>query len=378
MGLQRIQINPKILRWVIERRGLDVNEYCKTDEKYDAWLKGEQSPTFSQAEKFAKSNYIPMGYLFLQEPIVESMPIPFFRSTKKKIIDLNVMDAVKILQERQNWLSEYLQSEKMGGLDFVGSVRTSMNIASVANYMHSLLDLSPDWAFALPTVENAIKMLTERIENIGCVITFSSTVGFSNKRNIDVNDCRGFCLVNKDVPFIFVNSKDAKQAQLFTLAHEFAHILLGYSAGTGTVEDLEISAKEIYCDNLAALFLTPADLFTEMWIKIGENIEKLVKKFKVSRWVVARRAKDLGLMTEERYWCLIGEWKENPVPEKKATTGKVDFAIRAVRNNGRLFLIHVNNALNSQKILYREAYRLTGIKGDTFTNVMKSKYFLGV
>ena len=49
MGLQRIQINPKILRWVIERRGLDVNEYCKTDEKYDAWLKGEQSPTFIQA-----------------------------------------------------------------------------------------------------------------------------------------------------------------------------------------------------------------------------------------------------------------------------------------------------------------------------------------
>lgn len=378
MGVQRIHINPKILSWVIERRGLNVSEYCKKDERFEMWLNGEQDPTFSQAEKFAKSNYIPMGYLFLQEPIAESIPIPFFRSSKKKMVNLNVMDAVKILVERQAWLAGYLKSENMGGLNFVGAVNTSMNIASVANEMHELLGLSQNWAFALSKVDNAIKILTERLENIGCVVAFSSTVGFNNSRGIDVNDCRGFCLVDKDAPFIFINSKDAKHAQLFTLAHEFAHILLGYSAGMGADEGLDLGAKEAYCDKLAAVFLAPADLFMEMWKKTGGNIDKLVRMFKISRWVVARRAKELGVMSEEQYWGLVREWKENPITEKINKAGPVQFAIRAVRNNGRVFLIHLNNALSNQKILHRDAYRLTGMKGDTFTSVMKSKYFLGI
>ncbi|MBO4985127.1 MAG: hypothetical protein J6C87_05730 [Bacteroides sp.] len=102
MGIQRIHINPKIPSSGIERRGLDVNEYCKKDVKFEKWLKGEQNPTLSQAEKFAKSNYVPIGYLFFQEPLAETISIPFFRSAKKKMVNLNVMDTVKMLGERQN------------------------------------------------------------------------------------------------------------------------------------------------------------------------------------------------------------------------------------------------------------------------------------
>ena len=378
MSAQRLHIAPKILSWVIERRGLDVNEYCQKDEKFEKWLNGEQDPTFRQAEEFAKSNYVPMGYLYLEEPPVETMPIPFFRSMKRKVENLNVMDTVKILGERQSWLSGYLRSENLGGLAFVGSVNTSMGVGSVASRMHELLDLPQDWAFTLPTVDKAIKDLTDRLENIGCIVVFSSTVGFSNARSIDVNDCRGFCLVDKDAPFIFINSKDAKQAQLFTLAHEFAHILLGYSAGMGADEGMALSAKEAFCDRLAAVFLAPADLFMEMWKKTGGNIDTLVRRFKVSRWVVARRAHELGLMSDDAYWSVVNQWKAEPMSEPKRKSGPVPFAIRAVRNNGRVFLVHLNNALSSQKIMHRDAYRLTGMKGDTFHSVVKSNYFLGV
>lgn len=355
-----------------------MNEYCQKDEKFEKWLKGEQDPTFCQAEAFAKSNYVPMGYLYLDEPPVETMPIPFFRSKKRKIENLNVMDTVKILGERQTWLSGYLRSENLGGLSFVGSVNTSMGVGTVASRMHELLGLPQDWAFTLPTVDKAIKDLTDCLENIGCIVVFSSTVGFSNARSIDVNDCRGFCLVDKDAPFIFINSKDAKQAQLFTLAHEFAHILLGYSAGMGADEGMALGVKEAFCDRLAAVFLAPADLFMEMWKKTSGNIDVLVRRFKVSRWVVARRANELGLMSDDTYWSIVKQWKAEPIVEQKPKSGPVPFAIRAVRNNGRVFLVHLNNALSSQKIMHRDAYRLTGMKGDTFHSVVKSNYFLGV
>lgn len=378
MSAQRIHIEPQILRWIIERRGLDVDDYCLRNDKFEKWLNGEQDPTFRQAEEFAKSNYVPMGYLYLNEPLIETMPIPFFRSTKKKVENLNVMDTVKILAERQLWLSNYLRSENLGNLDFVGSIATNMNVGLVASKMHEILDLPMDWAFSLQTVDKAIKDLTERLEDVGCIVAFSSTVGFSNARSIDVNDCRGFCLVDQHAPFIFVNSKDAKQAQLFTLAHEFAHILLGYSAGMGSNEGMQLGVKEDYCDRLAAVFLAPADLFIGMWKKTTGNIEALVRKFKISRFVVARRAKELGLLKEDKYWDMINAWKAEPVVDVARKKGPVSFAVRAVRNTGRVFLVHVNNAVNNQKLLHREAYRLTGMKGDTFHSVVKSNYFLGV
>jgi Zn-dependent peptidase ImmA (M78 family) len=175
-----------------------------------------------------------------------------------------------------------------------------------------------------------------------------------------------------------VNSKDAKQAQLFTLAHEFAHILLGYSAGMGSNEGMQLGVKEDYCDRLAAVFLAPADLFIGMWKKTTGNIEALVRKFKISRFVVARRAKELGLLKEDKYWDMINAWKAEPVVDIARKKGPVSFAVRAVRNTGRVFLVHVNNAVNNQKLLHREAYRLTGLKGETFHSVVKSNYFLGV
>lgn len=378
MATQRIHIEPSILSWVIERKGLNVENYCKQNVKFAKWISGEAEPTFHQAEEFAKSNYVPLGYLLLPEPPKETMPIPFFRSSKKKVENLNVMDTVKMLGERQLWLSDYLKSENLGNLSFVGSVSTGTRISLAVDKMHQLLNLPDDWAFQYQKVEQALKCMTEQLEDIGCIVVFSSTVGFNSTRSIDVNDCRGFCLVDKDAPFIFVNSKDAKQAQLFTLAHEFAHILLGYSAGLGSNDDLKLSAKEEYCDKLAACFLVPEELFIERWNALRGDIDTLVRKFKVSRFVIARRANELGLMQNDQYWSLIDAWKEEPIREQIRKSGPVKFEIRAVRSNGHAFLVHVNNAVNSQKLLYRDAFRLTGMRGETYRSVIRSKYFMGI
>ena len=80
----------------------------------------------------------------------------------------------------------------------------------------------------------------------------------------------------------------------------------------------------------------------------------------------------------DKYWDMINAWKAEPVVDIARKKGPVSFAVRAVRNTGRVFLVHVNNAVNNQKLLHREAYRLTGMKGDTFHSVVKSNYFLGV
>jgi hypothetical protein len=47
------------------------------------WVRHGRSPTLRQLEQFARATHTPIGYVFLQEPPVESLPIPDFRATER-------------------------------------------------------------------------------------------------------------------------------------------------------------------------------------------------------------------------------------------------------------------------------------------------------
>ena len=113
----------------------------------------------------------------------------------------------------------------------------------------------------------------------------------------------------------------------------------------------------------------------EEWSKVGENYEVLAKRFKVSRFVIARRAKDIGFISEQHYYSIYRQWKnENTNIQTKQTGGGV-FIQTAIKKTSRTFLIHVNNAISSNRLLHMDAYRLTGLKGDSFHKIINSPQF---
>ncbi|WCK55308.1 ImmA/IrrE family metallo-endopeptidase [Aneurinibacillus sp. Ricciae_BoGa-3] len=77
---------------------------------------------------------------------------------------------------------------------------------------------------------SCLENVTSKIEDIRIMVIVNGVVGNNTRRKLDVNEFRGFVLVDNIVPFIFVNGSDGKAAQMFTLAHELAHIWYGYSA----------------------------------------------------------------------------------------------------------------------------------------------------
>lgn len=100
-----------MLTWAIDRAGYELQDFIAEVPKTKDWLEGTKKPTVKQLETFSKKVHLPFGYLFLNEPPTEKLPIPFFRSNGKQTekVSVNVYDTILLIQQRQDWLREYLQ-----------------------------------------------------------------------------------------------------------------------------------------------------------------------------------------------------------------------------------------------------------------------------
>ena len=74
-----VDVKPNLLLWAQKRSGQKIEQLYKRFPKLKAWEEGEKKTTLKQLEKFAKAVHVPVAYLFLDKPPVETMPIPDFR-----------------------------------------------------------------------------------------------------------------------------------------------------------------------------------------------------------------------------------------------------------------------------------------------------------
>lgn len=366
--INTVNISEGMLRWAYQRAGFEEEEAVEAFPLLANWLDGTKKPTMNQLQKFAGRFYVPFGFLFLQQAPTEELPFPMFRGEAgaSNRFDLNVYDTVMSVQSRQEWLEDYLTENEIDTCNIVGAVSLNTPIYEAVSKLRSALGLDARWAFSLKSPDAAVSLLAQYLEQIGIFVASNGIVGNNTHRPLKVSECRGFALVNDVAPYIFVNSADSKCAQLFTLIHEAAHIMLGQSAGHAGEDIVSHESTEVYCDKVAAEFLVPALTLREMW---NEDVNSLSRRFKVSEIVIARRAHDLGLLTDDEYRAFWLSYRQRPIQAKKAQGGW-SFYLTSVKRVGRTFAIHVRNAVNNRQLNYTEAYRLTGLYGRTYQQFM--------
>lgn len=370
-----IIIPPEKFAWAIDRAGYGVNDFLKKYPKFSNLFDDKNKPTLNQLSDFAKKVHIPFAYLLLPPKPNEALPFPFFRTLKNAAssnIPLVLVDIISSIQRRQDWVKDYLVDNGFDKLDYVGNFSIQTPIDVIVNDMRRTLNLPVNWGSKCATMENALNYLTKSIEDIGVFITFNSVFNNNNHRPIDIDLCRGFVLVDDYAPFMFINAADTKAAQIFTLIHELAHVWIGVSAGfdlngmTPANNDIEL-----LCDKVAAELLVPTNKFNEVW-KQQRDFKLLAKQFKVSPIVIARKALELQKITSDDFRTFYDGYVMEIQAILKKTEGG-NFHATQKKRLGLRFMKLVDEATKTNQLLYRDAYRLTGLQGQTYhTTISKN------
>lgn len=371
--MSRIAVKETVLQWAVNRSGRTFPALERKFPKIRQWGAGEDQPTLRQLESLAKATRTPLGFFFLSEPPEEQLPIPHFRTVRDQSSSRSspdLLETVQMMQRRQAWMREFLVEENEDRLPFVKCARPNQSPYEVAELIRRTLQFRQDWAETQTTWTDALRVMRDAMESVEILVTINGVVGNTTQRKLDPNEFRGFVLVDEYAPLVFVNGADGKAAQMFTLAHELAHVFYGSSAAFDLREMQPAEdPTEQACNRVAAEFLVPERALRSTWTSVrndAEPFQAIARQFKVSVLVAARRALDLDLIGVEEFRDFYRAYQEDERRVSSQRPPGGDFYATQNSRIGRRFGDAVVRAAKEGKLLYSEAYRLTGLYGKTF------------
>jgi Zn-dependent peptidase ImmA (M78 family) len=364
----RVDVKPQLLEWARLRSGIDVELWASRFPKYDAWLAGDVQPTLKQLESFAAKTYTPFGYLLLDHSPVEEIPIPDFRTVRSAAVvqpSADLLDTIYLCEQRQEWYRQHLVSNGENPLPFVGTVNVATPIDAAAHQISEALDWTADRRRRARTWSDALAELRDRAESAGVLVMINGVVGANTHRKLKPEEFRGFALADSFAPVVFINGADSKAAQVFTLAHEIAHIWLGESG----VSDLSMNVRgtdvERWCNAVAAELLVPMAEFEQAFdghgVRAGE-LDRLAELFRVSTLVILGRIRDLTHMSWDRFRVEFDRElaRIRGIVTERSGSGGNFYTTTPVRASKRFTAAVIMSALEGHTLL-RDAFRLVGV-----------------
>lgn len=363
----RVDVSRDLILWSKERSGVASDVLTRRFPSLEHWLNGSRQPTLKQLEKYALATNTPVGYFFLDTPPHESLPIPDFRTfagPSPARPSTELLDTIHHCQQRQEWYRRFTLAN--GGPSVDGrqplSIRTNPETAAAS--LTESLDFAPSsrgnsWA-------EALKLLAEAAEGQGILVMVNGVVGNNTHRRLDPNEFRGFALVDTIAPVVFVNGSDTKAAQMFTLAHELAHVLTGESGLDNPDPSAPVGRGiEKWCNDVAAEFLVPESDLTDVYERqsdVTDELDRLARRYRVSTLVTLRRLRDIGALDGLDYWSIYeAELARVMAIITKRSAGGNFYNTQPARVSKTFARAVIANTLEGQT-LYRDAFQMLGIK----------------
>lgn len=371
----QVSVNPAVMKWAKESAGLDAEGVARrlgvSVNTVKGWELGTKKPSLKILEKLASFYKRPLAVFFLPEPPQESpMPVDFrvLPEEQKRPLSKKTRLAIRRARRVQSLATELMKATSHEPVANIEKAYLTEDPEAVATRERDRFGISVERQISWKDKYTAFYRWREAIESLNIVVLQAS---------IPIKEARGFSLLDDLLPTIVVSTSDPVHARIFSLFHEYAHLLLGTSGicnPNEAYDDASTQEVERFCNYFAGAFLVPkyalqedndVRLITRQLEVDDRCLAKVSERFKVSKEVILRRMLIPRLISRQQYQSKLAEWQSREEPFKKAQkrpSGGVPTPKRCVLNNGRLFVSFVLEAKEQELITYNDLADYLSIK----------------
>ena len=367
-------INGEVLRWARESIGVAPEKAAKRAnvaiDIYKKWESGEDVPSMPRLRKLANLFKRPLP-VFLLPHLPKSPPLPKDFRKPAAIIKQPLGESSLMAVRKARWY-QTVAKELMDDLgqpvhSFEVPNLKSVPLVDIINDIRKLdIDMQVSWG----NNWEALKRWRMYLEEQGI---------FVFQFPMPVEEIRGFSLVREEhPPVIVISSQDSPHGRIFTLFHEYSHILLEESGLCIPSEAIDKGQQEVekLCNEFAGNFLVPTPHLKEsikesQFSKIEELIPDLSKEFIVSQFVILRRLYSVKKVDYKEYQRLFKELRKGV---KKVESAGGNFYKNQYAEKGKRFISLVVEAESGKKITLSRALDYLGIKTRHYDRIVDMLY----
>jgi Zn-dependent peptidase ImmA (M78 family) len=163
-----------------------------------------------------------------------------------------------------------------------------------------------------------------------------------------------------------MNGADSKAAQMFTLAHELAHVWLGATGVSDTqAGHVPEQQTERWCNQVAAELLMPLEDLRAAHPRnapISDEIQRLAREFKVSTLVALRRLFDAGFINRVALWQHYRDEQERLRTLKERSSSGGDFYRSLGARTSKRFARAIVSSTLEGFTSFPDAFRMLGMR----------------
>lgn len=357
-------VEPSLLTWARRSAGFTTEDAAKkaqiTTERLESWERGESRPTVNQLRNLARIYKRPLSVFYLPEPPKDFEALRDYRrlpdaTAPRESPELRA--EIRRALYRREVVLELAEDWEDAPSQLEASVSLSEHSEDVGTRVRDLLGASPEEQESWVDERAALSNWRSALEELGVLVFQAPGIG--------VDEMRGFSLTERPFPVIVVNVKDSPRGRIFSLMHEFTHILL-HDSGLCDFDEQEPRPPEMqrierFCNRVAASALIPKDdllaqaLVAEkpdQTIWSPDELRELSSRYKVSQQTVLGRLFTLQKANEGFYWQSVRRLRKE-YEEWTSPTSSGGFQPppqKAVNNAGQLFSQLVLDSYNNERI----------------------------
>jgi Zn-dependent peptidase ImmA (M78 family)/DNA-binding XRE family transcriptional regulator len=314
--IPKAMVKPKVLHWLRSSSGLTIEETAKKlqtkPENLVSWESGEDRPSMPQLRMLAKAYKRPISYFYLPSPVDEpAIPHDFRRlpDMDDRRYSPALLHEIRTAYRRRSLALDLAKEtgRNFPSFDAIGSVSLDDNPEYVGQKLRETVRLSFAEQSRWRDPRSAYNGWRQHIESLG-VLVFQITT-------VDLSQMLGFSLAYREFPVIGINRKNRPNGRIFTMLHEFTHLMLGES-GICDIDDSLLRAPreqrvEVFCNHVTGAAMVPVSaLLSHRLVTAGghlprdwddEIIASLARDFGASEEVIVRRLLINRLTTQEFY-----------------------------------------------------------------------------